>query len=64
MEGYVEWYKRGRYQRYWTVLDGQQLSFYEKLDLQLQEAINIQVIYIRLPIGTYFRVFILYKMRL
>jgi hypothetical protein len=43
MEGFVEISKGRRYQRSWAVLDGQQLSYYEKLDVKLQEAVNIQV---------------------
>jgi hypothetical protein len=43
MEGFVTLWKNKRYQRYWAVLDGQQLSYYERLDEQLQEPVNIQV---------------------
>lgn len=43
MEGNISLYKNKRYNKYWGVLEGQQLSYYERLDQQLQEPFNIQV---------------------
>ena len=43
MEGFVLVYHKKRYGKYWCVLDGQQLSYYERLDLQRQQAARIVV---------------------
>ncbi len=43
MEGYIAVYYRKRYTRFWCVLDGQQFSFYERLDLGQQMAVGIKV---------------------
>jgi hypothetical protein len=42
MEGSVLIYKNKKYSRHWGVLDGQQFSFYMKLDKNIQEPVNIQ----------------------
>jgi hypothetical protein len=43
MEGNLLVYHKKRYSRFWCVLDGQQFSYYEKLDLHLQQAVGIKV---------------------
>lgn len=42
MEGPLLVYRNKKYSRYWGVLDGQQFSFYSKLDKKIQEPVNIQ----------------------
>lgn len=43
MEGYLQVYHHKKYSKYWCILDGQQLSYYERLDLHLQQAVGIKV---------------------
>jgi hypothetical protein len=43
MEGYIHVYHKKQYAKYWCILDGQQLSYYERLDLPLQLAVGIVV---------------------
>lgn len=43
MEGYVQIYHKKRYAKFWCILDGQQLSYYERLDLHDQLAIGFKV---------------------
>lgn len=42
MEGYLAVYYRKKYTRFWCVLDGQQFSYYERLDLGQQMAVGIK----------------------
>ena len=42
MEGSILVYKNKKYSKYWGVLDGQQFSYYQKLDREMQEPVNIQ----------------------